>query len=333
LANAEAIRRGEIPHVEDAIRAGVKWRPEPFLDGEHFDLGHQVQNRGWGDCDDLAPWLTGSLRASGEDEDAITRIVKTGKNRWHALTQLSDGSILDPSKWAGMGRKSSASQHGVVGMVARPFAHPGSGAICVMPGGGRWWARCDVPWGDGSTSHLASHGRGRTPDEALHRAVSGAMVCGEQIDSPVTDRLRDVASLLLTDRDELLADDGQVGSIFGSILKVVKGPLGMIANPAGALAAHTLTDKQFSGARAAALNTLVPGAGGALAHMGDSALSALTHGGGRSMAPGAIRDPRTGAVSVPLEAGDHESFDPKQSSHAMIFYHPIGSPGPVVVRM
>lgn len=335
LANAEAIRRGEIPHAEDAIAAGVKWKPEPFLDGEHFDLGHQVQARGWGDCDDLAPWLTGSLRASGEDEDAVTRILKTGKNRWHAVTQLSDGQIVDPSKWAGMGRKKSGpNPGGVVGMIARPFAHPGSGAMCVMPSrDGKWWSRADVPW---LGAHLASHARGRTPDEALHRAVSGAIVCGEShpdIDDESIERIRDMARVLLTDRDELLSDDGQVGSLFGSILKV--------ANPMSLL--HPLTKKigipdidpvsALKGpAGRMAANMVIPGAGGAL-H--DSALSMLAHGGGRGGAPGAIRDARSGAVSVPLEAharGDHDTFDPS-GSHAMIFYHPLGAPGPVVVRI
>lgn len=334
LANAEAIRRGEIPHVEDAIRAGVKWKPEPFLDGEHFDLGHQVVQRGWGDCDDLAPWLTGSLRATGEDENARTRILKTGKNRWHAVTELSDGQIVDPSRWAGMGKKSARTADGVVGMIASPFAHPGSGAMCVMPKHGQWWSRCDVPFGD---VHLASHARGRTPDEALERAVSGAIVCGEQVECESLDRVRDIARVLLSDREELLSDDGQVGSLFGSILKV--------ANPMSLL--NPLTKKvglpnldPVSALRGpagtAAANMIAPGFGGRMHDMGDSALTALTHGHGRSAAPGAIRDPRSGAVSVPLERhayGDHDSFDPQGSSHAMIFYHPIGSPGPVVVRI
>lgn len=208
LANAEAIRRGELPHVEDVLASGAKWKPEPFLDGEHFDLGHEIVQRGWGDCDDWAPLLTGSLIASGDDPGARTRIVKTGKNRWHAVVETSDGQVLDPSRWAGMGRRSAPNAVGVSGSaVAKPFAHPDGGALCVVPHAGQWWARCDVPWPDGS-GHLASHARSRDIDAALLRAVSGAVDCGEQIDSPIVERAQHCARFLLGPD----VDAGEVGS-------------------------------------------------------------------------------------------------------------------------
>ena len=55
LANQNAIAAGEAPSLTDAIRGGLRWRPEPFMDGEHFDLAATAHRRGWGDCDDLAP--------------------------------------------------------------------------------------------------------------------------------------------------------------------------------------------------------------------------------------------------------------------------------------
>ena len=131
LANEQAVIRGEVPHAADAIRRGIKWQPEPFLDGEHFDLAHVVASRGWGDCDDLAPYLTGSLRASGEDPGARSRVYKTGPDRWHVVTETSDGEILDPSKWAGMGKKSAAVSGGIIGVIDRPFARMGEGALCT----------------------------------------------------------------------------------------------------------------------------------------------------------------------------------------------------------
>jgi hypothetical protein len=265
LANEQAIIHGEVPELTDAIRHGVKWKPEPFTDGEHFDLAHQVAARKWGDCDDLAPWLAGQLRASGEDPDAVPRVYKTGKDRWHVVVQTGDGQILDPSKWAGMGKRSAPSSQGVSGMVAQPFARPDGGAMCVVPHRGKWWARCDVPWPDGS-GHLASHARARTPEEALDRAVAGAIACGETIDSPLCDRARAVGSLLLGHPDE-------VGSLFGSLLK-------------GAA-------------------SFVPGGGAALqaAKMAKSGLSALSHGKGKAAPPGSETHP-SGSVSVPLEQSD-----------------------------
>lgn len=199
LADAEAVKRGEVPTLHEAISDGVKWKPEPFIDGEHFDLAHQVVRRGWGDCDDLAPWLAGTLRATGEDDGARPRVYQSAKDRWHVVVETSDGKILDPSKWAGMGKR-SANVSGVVGAVARPFAHAHSGALCVLPRDGKWWARADLPWAN-ALGHIASHARGRTPEDALNQAVAGAVACGERIDSPLVERLRRAGTLLLSDID------------------------------------------------------------------------------------------------------------------------------------
>jgi len=271
LANEQAVRHGEVPQLTDAIRGGVKWKPEPFTDGEHFDLSHQVAARGWGDCDDLAPWLAGELRASGEDPGARPRVYKTGPNRWHVVTETSDGQILDPSKWAGMGRKKSgANVQGVSGSVAAPFAHHGSGALCVVPKNGKWWSRCDIPWADGS-GHLASHARARSPEEALHRAVAGAIACGDVLDPETVERAREAGIALL-------GHPSEVGSLFGSLLK-------------GA-------------------TSFIPGGGAALeaVKLAKSAAGKLAHGGGAKKPEGSITHPN-GAVSAPVATpsgqGDH----------------------------
>jgi hypothetical protein len=213
LANEQAIVRGEVPGIQDAIRRGVRWRPEPYLDGEHFDLAGVVARRGWGDCDDLAPWLAGELRASGEDPDAVPRVYKSGPKRWHVVVQTGSGEILDPSKWAGMGKKSSPDSHGVSGQVARPFARSDGGAMCVVPHHGKWWARCDVPWPD-ATGHLASHAQARSPDAALDKAIHGAVCCGDMIDSPMVDRARLAGALMLGHAES------EMGSLFGSLAKM-----------------------------------------------------------------------------------------------------------------
>jgi hypothetical protein len=345
LADAEAIKRGEVPHAVDAIRAGGKWQPEPYPGEEHFDLAHVVAARGHGDCDDWAPWLTGSLRASGEDEGARTRVVQTGKDRWHALTEMSDGRILDPSVWAGMGRRSGPSNPGVSGRTAAPFARPSGGALAVMPHSGMWWARCDVPWPDGVTGHLSSHACAHSPDVALDQAVAGAVVCGEQINSPLVERAREVALTLLADSEAARTHESEVGSIFGSILhsithpslhNLIHGPLGFVANPAMALSYHTLHDKKFAPARDLAAR-FVPGAQMLTSAPGmldqaeqmvhhPSVLTALTHGAGKPGAPGAITEP-TGGVSVALP----ESETPAHGQQKFLYFHPSGT-GPVVMR-
>lgn len=99
---ASQVRRGKVPPAAGEIKSGrVRWEPEP-PGAEHFDLPSTVIGRGWGDCDDLAPWHAGSLRASGRDPGARAIVKKSGPKRWHAIVQRSDGSIEDPSAHAGM---------------------------------------------------------------------------------------------------------------------------------------------------------------------------------------------------------------------------------------
>lgn len=328
LANEQAVIRGEVPHVAEAIRAGVKWKPEPFLDGEHFDLSHVVAARGWGDCDDLAPWLTGSLRASGEDPGARSRVYKTGADRWHVVTETSDGEILDPSKWAGMGRKSAAAASGIVGMIDRPFARIGEGALCCVPHDGKYWSRVDLPFPGGVAGHIASHARSVTPEASLYRAMAGALACGDQIDSELCDRARIMGAMLLsnTDLDALNGDEGEIGSFFGKLLKKVVPfaagfipGVGPIASSASKAAMHALASKRKP----------------------TSALSALAHGGGKAQpTPDTIRHAPTGAVSVPIETpppahGGGDAAPPSAAPSggpAMLYYHPANALGPVVMR-
>ena len=202
LANEQAIKHGEVPEIEDAIADGVRWRPEPFKDGEHFDLAEQVLGRGWGDCDDLAPWLAGNLRANGEDPGAVPRVYQSGPNRWHVVVQTSDGQILDPSRWAGMDQyKKSKSIVGVAPAIAKPFARPGEGGLVVMPHGGHYWARADMPY-PGTIAHLASHARARTPEQAVAKAIDGALMVGDCVGADC-DQLRLAGTLMCGEDDQI----------------------------------------------------------------------------------------------------------------------------------
>lgn len=165
---------GEGPTFSELLRMGVRWRPENFADGEHFDLPAVIGQRGWADCDDLAPCLAAELRR--QDPGAVARVVRSGPDRWHAIVQTSDGQILDPSAMAGM-----RTGKGVHGAIARPMTTVGSNAIAIAPYQGEAWVRTDVPWADG---HLASTAHDRSVMRALDRSIAGAMCAGVGVGWP-----------------------------------------------------------------------------------------------------------------------------------------------------
>lgn len=355
LADEQAMLRGEIPDVRDAIRGGVKWKPEPYTDGEHFDLGHEVMRRKWGDCDDLGPWLGASLRASGEDPGARPRVYQSGPERWHVVTETSDGRILDPSKWAGMGRKSAPSNPGVAGAIVTPIALPLRGSLCVAPHRGFWRARADMPFAD-SDAHLASHGYGRSPESALDAAVSGALCCGDQVDESAIDRMCEAGSFLLSETDQVGSHNGwnvwpaqDLSRARGFMAhnhpeaKLSDDQLLSWWEQIGRQTRGVIRKHRFDGSdlgtKAPWVKGLMRGVisvipGGGIANeaadfatkgKGASLLHALSQGPNRPVPPEAVRSGKKGvALHVP-----HAS----SSDHPMtLYYHPAGAIGPVVMR-
>lgn len=179
-AHEALAHRGMLPSLDDSIRRGLRWRPEPFTDGEHFDLAPESVARGWADCDDLAPWRAAEFRAKGINAQAV--VIPSGPNRWHALVRMPNGEMSDPSKDAGMGKGRS----GVHGATYTPLASRGQHAVGLLPHNGGWMARCDLPYGNG---HVACVGYAPNPEDALTDALSGyALVgegCEEEIDPEV----------------------------------------------------------------------------------------------------------------------------------------------------
>ncbi len=166
-------RKGLVPSIEDGIRAGVRWRPEPPGD-ESFDIPSTVLARKWGDCDDLAPWRTADLRTSGEDPRARAIAIPSGPNKWHAIVRRSDGSREDPSKWAGM-------PHTVVGQAAPTLEPLRLGRASVLIGQGQG-VRIDVP-GRHAMTRACPMGYAvtvREPDasSAVRAAITGAVRLG-----------------------------------------------------------------------------------------------------------------------------------------------------------
>lgn len=172
------IQRGIVPTAVEAIKGGIRWKPEPPGD-EHFDIAPTLLARRWGDCDDLGPYHAASLRATGEDPGARSEVQKSGPDRWHATVTRSDGTRDDPSRWAGMGKGVSGSVVGgmsVIGAVAPIWGplHPDQMAMAALPvnlrGRQHVCCRVDVP-----DQELQLHYSALNTAPTVHGAIIGAV--------------------------------------------------------------------------------------------------------------------------------------------------------------
>ena len=81
----------------DLLDSKVKYQLEPPGE-EDWKLPQYAIRDGWADCEDLAGWRAGGLRATGQDPEARVVVVRTGRGKLHAVVALSDGSLSDPSR-------------------------------------------------------------------------------------------------------------------------------------------------------------------------------------------------------------------------------------------
>ena len=180
--NEGLIASGEAPTFDQAVKAGVRWKPEP-PGLERFDHAAKVGQRKWGDCDDLAPMRAATLRVTGEDPNAKAIAYKSGPGRWHAIVERGDGRLEDPSQTAGMrvsqGSRAAGIPPAVVGMMfsgrgingsVRPF-------VAVRRDAGGYLARVDVPI-EGEDAAISCSQRARSPAKALSGCMAGACVIG-----------------------------------------------------------------------------------------------------------------------------------------------------------
>lgn len=246
--NEKMLAEGTVKPWRQTLREkGIRWKPEP-PGQEHFDHAGIVTRRGFGDCDDLAPYAASSLRHSGEDPGAKAIVYRSGPSRWHAVVQRSDGTIEDPSKDAGMGRS-----EGVIGACVPCMATPSviGGAYIVrpqialrrLPRG--WQARADIPWNwrenlartplTEQSYNMASLHASPVAANALVGAIDGAVELAEAsgFASPDhLDRLGAIADAIDgAPYDELVVEYGpehaqaamdQVVGFFGGLKKLVK---------------------------------------------------------------------------------------------------------------
>lgn len=259
--NESLIRGGELkpfnPH-----NPGVIWKPEP-PGQEHFDHGRMVAGRGWGDCDDLAPWRAASLRVTGEDPGARAVVRRSGERRWHAVVRRSDGSIDDPSLAAGMPGRGRGT--GVVGAtlplmvvgghsVGAYFRRPQLALRPVRDRHGQieaWQARADLPWHSArkkpSKTDIAMVSLHASPvsSQAIVGACHGAIALADAAgigEEDHLDRLNAIADACDgADWEEIAGEYGPehadaaahiVGSFFGSIIKKATGAVrSAVKNP------------------------------------------------------------------------------------------------------
>jgi hypothetical protein len=247
--NEELLKEGAVPTFREAVDH-VRWKPEP-PGGEHFDHAGIVDHRGWGDCDDLAPWHAASLRVTGEDPKARAVARRSGPNRWHCEVLRHDGSKDDPSIEAGMphpggvvGTRAATLpvmfQRSSVSGVYMPVPHLAMRPVQDRHGRPEaWQARTDLPWHwqpGTSASDVAMVSLHRSPisDQALVGACEGAIALGEAsgfASEDDLDRLEAIIEACHGATWEDLADEygpehataaGQVvGSFFGNIAKKI----------------------------------------------------------------------------------------------------------------
>lgn len=207
------IKRGDAEPF-NPLHPQARWRPEP-PGQEHFDHPRLVVGRGWGDCDDLAPWHAASLRATGRDRGARAIVRRSGPKRWHAVVRRSSGKIDDPSLWAGMpGKGSRRGVHGAVqpmmlvgSSVGSYLARPQLAVRPIVEPGGMiesWQARTDLPWharhgtSPGDIAMVSLH-RSPLSDQSLVGAIEGAIALGEAsdvADEEHLDRLRCLSDMI-----------------------------------------------------------------------------------------------------------------------------------------
>lgn len=181
--NEELLATGKAPPFDEGVQRGVRWKPEP-PGAERFDHASTVMQRGWGDCDDLAPWHAATLRASGEDPEARAVVYKSGPHMWHAVTERGDGSIEDPSQTAGMrarrGSRAEGIRPAVVSLMGGPSVS-GEGArphVAIGKDSGAWVGRADMPLGRRGRYAISVTHRATSPSRALGGAMHGAATLG-----------------------------------------------------------------------------------------------------------------------------------------------------------
>jgi len=141
--------------LPDLYTTSIVYRPE--VGTENWRSAKEVYKKGYGDCEDLACYRVAELQEKGVKAELALK--KTGKKRWHAIVQLPDGTIEDPSK------RLRAKEKG------KPMSAVKWKVGCVrgLGGNGGYLGQIEIPTGNRTT--LKTTAIGQTPLQALLAAV------------------------------------------------------------------------------------------------------------------------------------------------------------------
>lgn len=95
------LRKKIVPPIYDAFMNGdIEFRSEPWA-GKYEEFADALTciRRGWGDCDDLAPWRVAELNEQGER--AGLKIYWRGRG-FHVEVRRADGTVEDVARFLGM---------------------------------------------------------------------------------------------------------------------------------------------------------------------------------------------------------------------------------------
>lgn len=103
MINRVYLRLHSVPPL---YQSGVRYQEEPDDGIEEFATIPIILSRGWGDCDDLAPWRVAELQHGGEKATIRISWMRQENNRklFHITVRRANGTIEDPSRILGMGR-------------------------------------------------------------------------------------------------------------------------------------------------------------------------------------------------------------------------------------
>jgi hypothetical protein len=101
--NVAALQRHRLPSL---YRSGVRYVQERRgLDD--WLQAPEVYRRRKGDCEDLGAWRAAELQLGGEPGAFADCRPVPGRRRWHTFVRRADGTIEDPSRILGMGRRNT----------------------------------------------------------------------------------------------------------------------------------------------------------------------------------------------------------------------------------
>lgn len=144
------------PSAPRLYDAGVRYEREP-RGREVWQTYPDLLRSRRGDCEDLAAARAAELRRFG-DANAIAFARKVRPGLWHIRVRHGDGTIEDPSRVLGMGKKSEEAMAG----VEQEFR----GGWRVYRTGGRWKFEFDLPLG------MVAAATGPTKPDAMRSAAA-----------------------------------------------------------------------------------------------------------------------------------------------------------------